>query len=140
MGEFTRKHNSGFSNWAVHKARVLSQALADRDDLVYLTADRSTNWRTSRRATYIIGGIVDRNRHKNLTLNKANEQGDVTCTPTHPRPSEDDRNAHSDGQSTDISTRSLARTGRRRSSGGALYESVRRRRRKEGGGRRLSVI
>jgi hypothetical protein len=43
---------------------------------VYLTAD-SENELTDFVANeiYVIGGIVDRNRHKNLTLNKAKEQG-----------------------------------------------------------------
>ena len=78
MGEFTRKHNSGFSNWAVHKCDgSYLEALADRkDDLVYLTADSEHELEDFKESdVYIIGGIVDRNRHKNLTLNKANEQG-----------------------------------------------------------------
>ena len=47
-----------------------------KDKLVYLTAD-SDNFATTLDPTdiYIIGGIVDHNRHKLLTLNKANAQG-----------------------------------------------------------------
>lgn len=44
-----------------------------KDKLVYLTAD-SENLATNLDPTdiFIIGGIVDHNRHKLLTLNKAN--------------------------------------------------------------------
>lgn len=48
----------------------------DKNKLVYLTAD-SENLLTVLDPTdvYIIGGIVDRNRYVNLTLDRANEQG-----------------------------------------------------------------
>ena len=54
-----------------------SPALAERKiNLVYLTADSEHELEDFKDdEVYIIGGIVDRNRYKNLTLNKANEQG-----------------------------------------------------------------
>ncbi|KAI9574831.1 guanine-1-methyltransferase-domain-containing protein [Boletus coccyginus] len=47
-------------------------AQADRKNIVYLTADSSEElFELNERETYIIGGICDHNRYKNLCLNKA---------------------------------------------------------------------
>lgn len=48
----------------------------DREKTVYLTADTEEELETLEPGmTYIIGGIVDKNRHKELCLNKARELG-----------------------------------------------------------------
>ena len=48
----------------------------DRSKMVYLTADTDETLDTIEPGmTYIIGGIVDKNRHKELCLNKAKELG-----------------------------------------------------------------
>ena len=78
VGEALLKSSPGYKNWAVrHEEGSYLDALAERKgDLVYLTADSEhelTEFKPNE--VYIIGGIVDKNRHKNLTLNKANEQG-----------------------------------------------------------------
>lgn len=51
-----------------------------KEDLIYLTADSSvTIDAIDETKTYIIGGIVDKNRHKNLCYNKATRQGIKTA-------------------------------------------------------------
>ena len=80
MGGVVRKVCSGVEHWAVHmsdETYLESPALAERKtNLVYLTADSEHELEDFKDdEVYIIGGIVDRNRYKNLTLNKANEQG-----------------------------------------------------------------
>ncbi|KAI9296387.1 hypothetical protein K502DRAFT_177008 [Neoconidiobolus thromboides FSU 785] len=50
--------------------------LINKEDTIYLTADaEDTISELDITKTYIIGGIVDKNRHKFLTLNKAKELG-----------------------------------------------------------------
>jgi tRNA (guanine9-N1)-methyltransferase len=47
-----------------------------KDQLVYLTADSETLIQDlSPGSIYLIGGIVDHNRHKLLTFNKAQKEG-----------------------------------------------------------------
>ncbi|CAM6106877.1 unnamed protein product [Calypogeia fissa] len=73
---------SGFSNWLIHKEEEsYMEVFKDRQsDLVYLTAD-SGNILESLDSTkiYIIGGLVDRNRWKNITLEKATQQKIATA-------------------------------------------------------------
>jgi len=69
----------GFDNWhvATHE-KPMREALGaeERAKLVYLTADSDVELTTlSPEKIYVIGAIVDRNRHKLLTLNKAKELG-----------------------------------------------------------------
>jgi hypothetical protein len=67
-------HNS----WAAQQhVAPFSEVFADmKDRLVYLTADATTELtELLPDHAYIIGGIVDRNRYKNLCLDRAKELG-----------------------------------------------------------------
>jgi tRNA (guanine9-N1)-methyltransferase len=72
----------GFSNWVVTSTEkpYLEHFSDSKNKLVYLTADSPTELQElDPESIYIIGGIVDRNRHKNLCYNKAVEQGIATA-------------------------------------------------------------
>lgn len=72
----------GFDKWMIEKeARSYIEALQDRkEDLVYLTADSETVLdELDPKKMYIIGGLVDRNRWKGITMKKAQEQGVQTA-------------------------------------------------------------
>ncbi|KFK31353.1 hypothetical protein AALP_AA6G101400 [Arabis alpina] len=72
----------GFDKWFIEKeTRCYIEAMADRkDNLVYLTADSETVLDDlDPKDIYIIGGLVDRNRFKGITMNKAQEQGIKTA-------------------------------------------------------------
>lgn len=56
------------------------ELLKNKDDLVYLTADSDTEIKAlDSSKVYIVGGLVDRNRHKGVCLKKAQEQGIATA-------------------------------------------------------------
>ncbi|KAJ4850726.1 hypothetical protein Tsubulata_037805 [Turnera subulata] len=68
----------GFDKWIIEKEnRSYIEALQDqKENLVYLTADsESVIDELDPKKTYIVGGLVDRNRWKGLTKKKAEEQG-----------------------------------------------------------------
>ncbi|KAH9615557.1 hypothetical protein KSS87_004090 [Heliosperma pusillum] len=72
----------GFDKWIIEKeSRSYIEALQDKkDSLVYLTADSETVLEDlDPKKMYIIGGIVDRNRWKGITMAKAQEQGIQTA-------------------------------------------------------------
>lgn len=72
----------GFDNWIIEKEdRSYIEALENKkQNLVYLTAD-SENVVNELDASkiYIVGGLVDRNRWKGITMKKAEEQGIQTA-------------------------------------------------------------
>eukprot|EP00250_Pteridium_aquilinum_P031401 c43555_g1_i1 orf=480-1532(-) len=73
---------SGFENWLVHKEEksYLEVFKERKQDLVYLTADSDCVIdQLEDSKIYIIGGLVDRNRWKGLTLEKAISQGISTA-------------------------------------------------------------
>ncbi|XP_002963803.2 tRNA (guanine(9)-N1)-methyltransferase [Selaginella moellendorffii] len=72
----------GYQNWKLHREETsYMEVFATRtQDLVYLTADSETILESlDDSKIYIIGGVVDHNRLKCLTLNKAKEQGIATA-------------------------------------------------------------
>ncbi|KAI5072487.1 hypothetical protein GOP47_0012593 [Adiantum capillus-veneris] len=76
------KKMSGFENWLLHKEeQSYLEVFKDRkQDLVYLTADSNhVVEKLEDSKIYIIGGLVDRNRWKGLTLEKAKNQGISTA-------------------------------------------------------------
>ncbi|XP_027338697.1 tRNA (guanine(9)-N1)-methyltransferase [Abrus precatorius] len=76
------KRIPGFDKWIIEKEnRSYIEALHDRkENLVYLTADSDTVLEElDLKKIYVIGGLVDRNRWKGITLKKAQEQGIQTA-------------------------------------------------------------
>lgn len=72
------KRIPGFDKWIIEKEnQSYIEAFQDqKENLVYLTADAETILDDlDPKKIYIIGGLVDRNRWKGLTMKKAEEQG-----------------------------------------------------------------
>ncbi|KAL4457476.1 hypothetical protein ABPG75_012341 [Micractinium tetrahymenae] len=72
------KQVSGYKNWkaTITEKPYIEHFAGEKGRLVYLTADSEHELQElDGEAVYIIGGIVDRNRHKLLCYNKAEEQG-----------------------------------------------------------------
>lgn len=72
----------GFDKWIIEKEnRSYMEALNEqKENLVYLTADsESVLDELDPEKYYIIGGLVDRNRWKGITMKKAQEQGIQTA-------------------------------------------------------------
>ncbi|XVF75200.1 hypothetical protein PTKIN_Ptkin13bG0168400 [Pterospermum kingtungense] len=68
----------GFDKWIIEKEKQsYIQAFSEqKDNLVYLTADSETVLHElDSTKVYIVGGLVDRNRWKGITMKKAEEQG-----------------------------------------------------------------
>ena len=76
----------GFDKWLATtvETKTLAELFPtpeDRSELVYLTADSETVLTApDPKKTYVIGGFVDRNRHKGLTRAKADELGVATAS------------------------------------------------------------
>uniref|UniRef100_A0A061RBJ9 tRNA (guanine(9)-N(1))-methyltransferase n=2 Tax=Tetraselmis sp. GSL018 TaxID=582737 RepID=A0A061RBJ9_9CHLO len=83
VGQFLRHQVSGLDNWLATKdSATYLESFGDRKgDLVYLTAD-SPNVLSELDASkiYIIGGLVDRNKHKGLCQRKAEKEGIATAS------------------------------------------------------------
>ena len=78
------KNVAGFDQWAnrafEHTSQDLLEAFPDKSKLVYLTSDSENTLDTLQDGkVYIIGGIVDRNRLKRATINRAEKLGIATA-------------------------------------------------------------
>lgn len=76
--EQTNKQFPQNANWPVEKHEATWDATfsEEKQTLVYLTADASEQIDTLEKdCTYIVGGLVDRNRYPQLCLHKAEELG-----------------------------------------------------------------
>ncbi|CAN4114617.1 unnamed protein product [Withania somnifera] len=72
----------GFDKWIIEKENqpYIEAFQAQKERLVYLTADSETTLDVlDPKHIYIIGGLVDRNRWKGLTMKKAEDQGIQTA-------------------------------------------------------------
>ncbi len=68
---------SGLENWHISREQqpYINVFQDQKTDLVYLTADSPNELsELDSSKLYIIGGIVDRNRHKNICFRKAESQ------------------------------------------------------------------
>ena len=73
------KKSSGFANWSftIHEHKIEDDG-RDRENFIYLTADAQDELdlaSLTKDHVLVIGGFVDRNRHKGLTFKKAQELG-----------------------------------------------------------------
>ncbi|KAG2684517.1 hypothetical protein I3760_10G080800 [Carya illinoinensis] len=76
------KRLPGFDKWIIEKENgSYMEALEDqKENLVYLTADAETVLEElDPKKIYIVGGLVDRNRWKGITMKKAKKQGIQTA-------------------------------------------------------------
>lgn len=68
--------NDGYRNWDVRIKNESYTTLFDRKRIVYLTSDSDTVLtKLDKDSVYIVGGLVDHNHHKGLTLERATEKG-----------------------------------------------------------------
>lgn len=77
LAKQAEKQLSGIENWHVTRQQqpYIKLFQERKADLVYLTADSPNELSDlDKSKLYIIGGIVDRNRHKNICFRKAESQ------------------------------------------------------------------
>ncbi|ORX55601.1 hypothetical protein DM01DRAFT_1334993 [Hesseltinella vesiculosa] len=81
LKEALEKKTPSYDHWLHIQFKPESyEELYDKDKLVYLSADSdNVAHELDPEKIYIIGGIVDKNRHKNLCQNKAAKQGIATA-------------------------------------------------------------
>uniref|UniRef100_A0A7S3QW01 tRNA (guanine(9)-N(1))-methyltransferase n=1 Tax=Dunaliella tertiolecta TaxID=3047 RepID=A0A7S3QW01_DUNTE len=82
LKEKAHKQISGLSNWRVTQSELgVAEFFAGRiDEVVYLTADSPHTLEVlDPTKAYVIGGLVDHNRLKNVCLNRAKEAGMATA-------------------------------------------------------------
>lgn len=74
--EKSLSRNDGYKNWDVKIHQTSYLELFDHKSIVYLTSDSDNVLGELEPDTvYIIGGLVDHNHHKGLSLNRAQENG-----------------------------------------------------------------
>lgn len=80
-GATEAKLTSGHENWPVlHEPRSYLEAFPDRDRLVYLSSESETALdELQPGVAYVVGGLVDHNRHKGLTHRQCTAAGVKTA-------------------------------------------------------------